>query len=360
VLAEEEAETLGDNPTPQMKELLNKRKSLGANTTVSKAALNTTAPKPAPKSAANGTTPKAKPAFSTTVSNSFLENMSPKPAAAAPAPKPAKAPKTPLKSRADSILAKSKEKAKVKAASPAKPPPARPEFPGRKGAKAFLVVGEPKDIRLPKLQAVLPAGAGFPGASLAVVHTPASWGPKDVYDVTTQVKKLNKEAGLGSFVLLVGTGLTNVHMNIEALDRHTKHTQFVTFHRTDAGDGETGKLKETCSYFIVAYFFPGCDQQGSSLPSKMVRDGFSTCFVTDSTVHLETSIIECFSEEGEWVLDLACGARQLTVAAIEQGRSAVALHSEAEPLEDLGNFLRTVGLESDPTYRQMDGVLLPL
>ena len=31
-----------------MKELLNKRKSLGANTTVSKAALNTTAPKPPP------------------------------------------------------------------------------------------------------------------------------------------------------------------------------------------------------------------------------------------------------------------------------------------------------------------------
>jgi len=161
-------------------------------------------------------------------------------------------------------------------------------------------------------------------------------------------------------VMLVGTGLTNVHMNIEALDRHTKHTQFVTFHRTDAGDGETGKLKETCSYFIAAYFFPGCDQEDSTLPSKMVRDGFSTCFVTDSTVHLETSIIECFSEEGEWVLDLACGARQLTVAAIEHGRSAVALHAEAEPLEELGNFLRTVGLESDPTYREMDGVVLPL
>ena len=34
-----------------------------------------------------------------------------------------------------------------------------------------------------------------------------------------QVKKLNKEAGLNSFVLLVGTGLQNVHMSIEALQR---------------------------------------------------------------------------------------------------------------------------------------------
>ena len=71
------------------------------------------------------------------------------------------------------------------------------------------------------------------------------------------MKKLNKEAGLNSFVLLVGTGLQNVHMSIEALQRyqkkstlsqpkvkcetpirHTKHTQFLTFHRSDANLGE--------------------------------------------------------------------------------------------------------------------------
>ena len=41
------------------------------------------------------------------------------------------------------------------------------------------------------------------------------------YDLISfvQLKKLNKEAGLASFVLLVGTGLNNVHMNIEALGR---------------------------------------------------------------------------------------------------------------------------------------------
>ena len=72
-----------------------------------------------------------------------------------------------------------------------------------------------------------------------------------------------------------------------------------------------------------------------------VRDGFTTCFVTDSTLHLESSIIDCFSEEGlypqkmdelkkvlarailisgEWLLDIACGSRQLSVAALERGR----------------------------------------
>ena len=80
----------------------------------------------------------------------------------------------------------------------------------------------------------LPLSSGFNGCHLAVVHTPADWGPQDIFSIAdkvifkgemilvkteTQVKKLNKEAGLNSFVLLVGTGLQNVHMSIEALQR---------------------------------------------------------------------------------------------------------------------------------------------
>ena len=69
-----------------------------------------------------------------------------------------------------------------------------------------------------------------------MVHTPADWGPHEIFSIADkvtsilverdsglsiviQVKKLNKEAGLNSFVLLVGTGLQNVHMSIEALQR---------------------------------------------------------------------------------------------------------------------------------------------
>jgi len=214
------------------------------------------------------------------------------------------------------------------------------------------------ELRLAKLTKSLPLSSGFNGCHLAVVHTPADWGPQDIFSIADKVKKLNKEAGLNSFVLLVGTGLQNVHMSIEALQRHTKHTQFLTFHRSDANLGEeTGKLRETCSYFLVAYFFPGSEVDGSVVPAKMVRDGFTTCFVTESTLHLESSIIDCFSEEGEWLLDIACGSRQLSVAALERGRSSVALHAEVDALEDLGNYLRTVSLEVDPTYREKDGIV---
>ena len=67
--------------------------------------------------------------------------------------------KTPLKSRADTILEKSKEKLKEKpkappaAASPPCPPSPGPrqDFPGKNGAKAFLVAGQPMELRLAKV-----------------------------------------------------------------------------------------------------------------------------------------------------------------------------------------------------------------
>ena len=41
-------------------------------------------------------------------------------------------------------------------------------------------------------------------------------------------------------------------------------------------------------------------------------------------------------------------------------RSAVALHAEVDPLEDLGNYLRTISLEVDSTYREKDGIVSKL
>ena len=38
---------------------------------------------------------------------------------------------------------------------------------------------------------------------------------------------------------------------------------------------ETGKLRETCSYFLVAYFFPGSEVEDSVVPAKMVNRSFS-------------------------------------------------------------------------------------
>ena len=261
---------------------------------------------------------------------------------------------------------------------PASPGP-RHDFPGTGNSKVYLVAGDPKtDLKMSSLISTLPLSAQFSGCQLTVVHTPAEWTPTEIWQVTKHIKLLNREAGLDSFVVLVGTGLSNVHMNLEALARHTKHTQFVTFHREDANkDVETGKLRETTSFFIAAYFFPECEQEGSTLPTKMVRDGYTTCFRTEvsnienhlqtscnphislqSTHHLEGTIVDCFSEAGEWILDLCCGSRQLSVSAAEKGRSALAFSSEAADLELVGDYLRTLSLQQDKTYRDKDGVVL--
>ena len=121
--------------------------------------------------------------------------------------------KTPLKSRADTILAKSKEKSKEKPKpAPASPPPCPPspgprqDFPGKDGAKAFLVAGQPMELRLvkvstnfccfsqvgviiisPQLTKSLPLSSGFNGCHLAVVHTPADWGPHEIFSIADKV-----------------------------------------------------------------------------------------------------------------------------------------------------------------------------
>jgi hypothetical protein len=41
---------------------------------------------------------------------------------------------------------------------------------------------------------------------------------------------------------------------------------------------ETGLLRETTSFFLAAYFFPGCEVADASPPIKMVRDNYTTCF----------------------------------------------------------------------------------
>ena len=79
-----------------------------------------------------------------------------------------------------------------------------------------------------------------------------------------------------------------------------------------------------------------------------------------STHHLEGTIVDCFSEAGEWILDLYCGSRQLSVAAAEKGRSALAFNSKAADLELVGDYLRTLSLQQDKTYREKDGVVLTI
>jgi len=331
---EEEAEENGENdqslanPTPLMKEMMKKRRSV------------------APKTVASKSPVKAKKAAAASISPV----------------KSVRTGKVAIKEKAKSVTALDETDAQpAGVVRPASPGP-RQDFPGTGNSKVFLVAGDPMaDLKMSKMISTLPLSANFSGCQLTVVHTPAEWTPTEIWQVTKHIKLLNKEAGLDSFVILVGTGLSNVHMNLEALARHTKHTQFITFHREDANkEVETGKLRETTSFFIAAYFFPGCEQEDSTLPTKMVRDGYTTCFRTESTHHLEGTIVDCFSEAGEWILDLYCGSRQLSIAAAEKGRSALAFNSEATDLEQVGDYLRTLSLQQDKTYREKDGVVLTI
>ncbi len=45
---------------------------------------------------------------------------------------------------------------------------------------------------------------------------------------------------------------------------------------------------------------------------------------------------------GDWLLDINCEKRKLTLAAQEQGRNSIAISPLKEDLEDLGNYLRWV------------------
>lgn len=298
-----------DNPTPLMKEMIKKRQSLGGS--------------------------KLTPV------KSVKQLSSSKQIEALPPPKIASPP--------------------PKVASPIKVAPPRQEFRGAQDSSVYLLAGDPLSLTHRKVVASLPLAAGFPGANLAIVHTPAEWTPPQMFQISQIVKKMNREAGLQSFVFMAGTGLSNVHLNQEALLRQTQHVQFVTFHREDANKQfESGKLRETTSFFLVAYFFPGCELENSTLPDKMVRDGYTTCFRTESASSLEKSIVDCFSEAGEWVMDICCGTRKITLEASQQGRSAVAVHADGEALEELGNYLRTASMLTDPTYRDMDGLVVKL
>ena len=128
--------------------------------------------------------------------------------------------------------------------------------------KIFLAKANTTDPGCLKLESVRREIPDFPGANLTLLHTLADWGPPEVFAAVMSVRGLNRGAGLDSYLVLVGCGISNVHMYREALLRQTRHFQFVVFEREDAEPGphDEWRLRDTCSYFLLAYFFPGCDK----------------------------------------------------------------------------------------------------
>ena len=67
------------------------------------------------------------------------------------------------------------------------------------------------------------------------------------------------------FSVLVGCGLENLHLFHEALCRQTKHVQFVVFEREVKNlEHPVQLLRDVNSFFLLAYFFPGCENEDQS------------------------------------------------------------------------------------------------
>ena len=56
-------------------------------------------------------------------------------------------------------------------------------------------------------------------------------------------------------------------------------------------------LRETAAIFLMAYFFPGCQDENSLPDSKMVRSGMTTVMHTNDNEDLENTVIHAFTEE---------------------------------------------------------------
>ena len=114
--------------------------------------------------------------------------------------------------------------------------PAKANFSGNKNNAIYLVAADVMDkeqnaFEYTKLQNHL--GDEFKGANLTFIHSYVEWNPADVFALLMNVKLLNRKAKLESFLVMLGCGISNIHLFREALYRHTKHVQLVVFEKQD-------------------------------------------------------------------------------------------------------------------------------
>ena len=210
------------------------------------------------------------------------------------------------------------------------PVPRKAGFPGAEESTIYLASGNPKELTY---KTVIQLAPEFEGANLTIVHTPVEWDAMDIFNLTKNIRKINWKANLDSFLVLVGYGISNVHLFRDALEAQTKHVQFLVFERADQilADHQN-KLREVASFFLLAYFFPGCDKENSEPPQPMVRQGFTNYFQAKNAEDLENRIVDVLTEEGDWILDLSCRNEEICLAAQKSGRSALAIDPSAEML----------------------------
>jgi len=245
--------------------------------------------------------------------------------------------------------------------------PAKANFSGNKNNAVYLVAADVMDkeqnaFEYTKLQNHL--GDEFKGANLTFIHSYVEWNPADVFALLMNVKLLNRKAKLDSFLVMLGCGISNIHLFREALFRHTKHVQLVVFEKQDMNkDARTNAtmLRETAAIFLMAYFFPGCQDENSLPDSKMVRSGMTTVMHTNDNEDLENTVIHAFTEEEDWVFDVCCGSRELSLAAQKSGRNAVAFEADSVKLKELSEKAKQIAKTHDPTFRQgVDGKIISI
>lgn len=259
-------------------------------------------------------------------------------------------------------------KAVVVAQSRVKARPLRTNLPGAvfedengqtRRCHVTLIQGVSITLKHASLVALMPE---FRGAHLSMVHTPAEWGRGDMSNMIQCIRTTNQEAGLPCFLVLVGCAPITLPIYLDALQRHTQHVQCLVIDRQDQNldQATNGKLRETCSYFLLAYFFPGCLEAQSQVPFPMVRKDMTTCFLTQSVEHLENTIIHALTVEGDCVLDLCCRGRELSLAAQKMGRFAVAIDEDAEKLQSLKEKAKAIATHHDKTFKGADVQVLKM
>ena len=102
--------------------------------------------------------------------------------------------------------------------------PAQIHYSGDKDCAIYLVQANIQDrkgghLDLKKLKHHV--SSDFSGANLTFLHTPVEWSATDVFSMAMNIKLMNRSAGLDTYLVLVGCGITNVNLFKDALYRHT-------------------------------------------------------------------------------------------------------------------------------------------
>jgi len=245
--------------------------------------------------------------------------------------------------------------------SPRKQIPPSIGYPGSGQNEIFIAESDTSTIKYEDVKKQI---KNFAGANLTVLHTPFNWGALEVFSLVMSIRQMNRKANVTTFSILVGCGLDSIHLFHEALSRQTKHVQFVVFEREDKNLEQPSQLlRDVNSFFLLAYFFPNCDNEDQSkvdIP-QLVRSGSTTCFHTKSNEDLENNIVHSLSEEGDWIIDLCCAGRELSLAAQKMGRNAIAMHEDPKSLHGLHEKASAIARHHDPNFRiGTDGVILKL